>query len=749
MKTRLAKRWIYYLTVSVIIAALVLLALPSVQRAMERAKEEMRPNKNQVVESEQMPAPEESGQPQKPTHYEKIAENDRLELQFRSSDSAIAVIDKSNGYRWESAVPLQDVETDGNELWTASSQSIFHLTYTDPHLPALETQETNFALEQPKMTTTSLENGISVRYELPRLKISFDMSFQLKGNALEVTVPGQSIQEGEDNWLMSVAPLPFFGAASDHDQGYAVYPDGPGALSYFKTNHPNYLNPYRASVYGADTINFNFFGREQNAMLPIFGLKVGDNSFMGIITQGEYDANILYSPSGYLINLNRVSSELVYRREYEAVKKDGNLTKKPEKDLIREDHTIRYMFFSGKEADYSHMATAYREYLLDEQGVVPKVKKGEAVPFGLDLLMGIKKDQILIDHFIQNTTFSEAQDMMEDLSQRGVQSISANLLGWTGEGYMSYPSGYKPSRKLGGTSGLAKLSEYAKTKNYQLFLQDNYVEAWKGNDGFSSRKDVVVGANHFVVTDRYSELFYLNAGKQNAHFQKKVLNPLRKLDITGINFDGIGSQLYYDYNDDYPLKRGGTAKQWTEMMEKSVLQFGGAASVGGNGYSLKHSSRLFGIPMEDSGFFFTDETIPFYQMVLHGIIPYSGDPQNLFYDPQLQYLKMVEYGYMPYYQLTMNHSEDLKDTIYSDLFSSAYNNWVDQAVQYYKEMNDKLRPVWSQTMKEHLKLQDDVYEVVYEDGTRVIVNYTPGEVTVDHHVVPGKNFIVVPKGGSA
>ena len=77
--------------------------------------------------------------------------------------------------------------------------------------------------------------------------------------------------------------------------------------------------------------------------------------------------------------------------------------------------------------------------------------------------------------------------------------------------------------------------------------------------------------------------------------------------------------------------------------------------------------------MEDSGYFFTDETIPFYQMVVHGLIPYSGDPQNLFYDPQLQYLKMVEYGYMPYYQFTMNYSDDLKDTYYSDLFSSSYN----------------------------------------------------------------------------
>ncbi|SDX06910.1 DUF5696 domain-containing protein [Paenibacillus sp. CF384] len=746
MITRIANRkTIYAAVVAVIVVLLVIIALPSVKSAIARAQLEMKP-KNEVVEAA-ADTPTSDAEQQTPTEFKKVGETERLELLFRSSDSAIVVKDKSNGYTWQSAVPIQDAATEGNDLWTASSQSIFHMTFTDPNLPALETQETNSVIEQPKIKTTALDNGISVHYELPRLQISFDMIFELKGNALEVTVPGQSIQEAENNWLMAISPLPFFGAALDHDQGYAIYPDGPGALSTFKSNHPNYLNPYKASVYGSDTISFNNYQRQQNALLPIFGLKVNDNAFLGMITKGEYDANILYSPSGYLINMNRVSSELVYRREYEAVKKDGNLTKKPEKQLLREDHTIRYVFFSGKEADYSHMASAYRQYLIDEKGVAPRIKKGEAIPFGLDLLMGIKEGQILFDHFIPTTSFEEAQDIMEDLNKRGVSSISANLLGWTREGYLEYPSGYKPSSKIGGTSGLKKLSEYAKANNDQLFLQDNYIMAWKGVDGFSTRSDVVVGANHFAVTDRYSELFYLNAGKQNERFQDKVLDPLSKLAITGINFDGIGYTDYYDYNKAYPLNREGTASKWLEMMGKSVDQFGAAASIGGNGYTIPHSSRLFSIPMEDSGYFFTDETIPFYQMVVHGLIPYSGDAQNLFYDPRLQFLKMVEYGYMPYYQFTKKHSEDLKDTYYSDLFSSAYHNWVDQAVDQYKEMSEKLQPVWSQTMVGHRKLEKDVYEVVYEDGSRLIVNYLPREVKIDGHLVPDKDFIVVPKGG--
>ena len=53
------------------------------------------------------------------------------------------------------------------------------------------------------------------------------------------------------------------------------------------------------------------------------------------------------------------------------------------------------------------MASAYREYLLDKQRIQPRIKEGDPVPFGLDLLMGIKENQILFDRFIATTTLSK------------------------------------------------------------------------------------------------------------------------------------------------------------------------------------------------------------------------------------------------------------------------------------------------------------------------------------------------------
>ncbi|SEC79633.1 DUF5696 domain-containing protein [Paenibacillus sp. GP183] len=681
--------------------------------------------------------------------FVKAAGTDRLELYFRSLDSAIQLKDKRNGFVWRSAYPLRDAKVDGNDLWKADSQSIFHISYTNPNTPTLEVLESNSVALQPKMESKPIENGISIHYEMEQLKISFTMEFQLKNDGLEVRVPAESVQESDKYAIMRLSPLPFFGSAGDEIEGYAFYPDGPGALSYFKPNHPQYMEPYRTGVYSPDQILFNDYNRPENAFFPVFGMKVKDNAFMGIITDGEFDSSVVYAPSGYLINLNRTSAEFTYRRSYEAVKQNGNLAMRAEKKLLRMDHKVRYLFYGGNEANYSHMAVSYRSYLMKEKGLIPRMKKGDPIPLGIDLLTGIKQQRIVSDRFLPATTFEQAAQIIKDLHDKGIESLSANLLGWTKQGFGFLPSELPAASQLGGMKGLEALSRSAKENGSSLYLTDDFVFAYKGgsNGSFSVRDDVIKGANHFPVTDPFNQTFFLNARKRNLIFQSGYLDSLKPLQVTGIQFDSFGFMDYFDYNDSFPLTREGTAGEWMEMMRKSRAQFGGAAASGGNAYVLPYTDRIFSLGTKDSGYFFTDETVPFYQMVVHGLIPYSGRPQNLFHDPQVQFLKMVEYGYMPFYQLTYQHSEELKDTFFADLFSSRYSSWSDAIVSKYKEMNDKLRGTWSQTMVDHRRLKDNVIQTTYEDGTRIIVNYDNDAFQIDGHTVPGQNYFVLPKEG--
>jgi hypothetical protein len=47
---------------------------------------------------------------------------------------------------------------------------------------------------------------------------------------------------------------------------------------------------------------------------------------------------------------------------------------------------------------------------------------------------------------------------------------------------------------------------------------------------------------------------------------------------------------------------------------------------GGNVYSLAYADELVDVPVSSNDFYITDDEIPFYQMVIHGFIDYTGAP---------------------------------------------------------------------------------------------------------------------------
>lgn len=48
-------------------------------------------------------------------------------------------------------------------------------------------------------------------------------------------------------------------------------------------------------------------------MLPVFGVKQGDNAFAGIVTQGQADTTLCFAPSGLVFDASRVYPIFNYR----------------------------------------------------------------------------------------------------------------------------------------------------------------------------------------------------------------------------------------------------------------------------------------------------------------------------------------------------------------------------------------------------------------------------------------------------
>ena len=681
--------------------------------------------------------------------FRQVGKSGDIELYFNKKNGLIAVADKSNEFVWGSpcAVGLPEDAKYPKKIME-NMQALFNFSYSNLKNNKGQVIETNSVSEDSKVDCVDRKNGISLTYDFRKLGISLSVDIMVKHGSLVFYVPADKIREDGEWGLVSIEALPFFGASRIGQDGYLFYPDGSGALLYFDQK-PRDISKYSFNVYGTDQMDFRELEKEDDVMLPVFGIRQENNAFLAILSQGDTDARMNLYPSGYVTDWNRISPEFVYRRLYKDPRSDEKILYKIEDHLIKTDREVQYLFLSGEEADYSGMANCYRDYLIHNKKLADQPDDKDAaeqIPVGLDFFMGITEDRILFDRFIPATTYEQVQRILDQMLQEGITSMDTHLIGWQKGGYGSYHLPPKPDRHLGGKKGLENLSEYASDRNIRLYLQANLADITGRCRGYTPRRDTLYQANGMVVTDADQNRYLVNPFAAQNKLMKNFLPHIKKYAINGLNFDVLGSQLYYDYNKDHPVTREQTAACWQAMLGEAKQQYGSVAVQGGNQYVLDQASRLYRIPTEGNGLFITSESIPFFQMVVHGSLSYtSAQPGNLAYDFPREKLKWVEYGFLPYFELTYQKSNVLKNTDYNKLFSSYYGDWEDTILEVFREFNDRLGGIWHQTMIRHEKIMKDVFKVTYEDGSQIYVNYRDEAVQVDGRKIPKLDYLVVGK----
>lgn len=150
------------------------------------------------------------------------------------------------------------------------------------------------------------------------------------------------------------------------------------------------------------------------------------------------------------------------------------------------------------------------------------------------------------------------------------------------------------------------------------------------------------------------------------------------------------------------------------------------------------------VPYQDSGFQFTTEAVPFYQMVMHGLREYTGIPGNLSSDLDREFLRWVEMGYMPYFELTWSSTEELMYTDYQGLFTAQYTAWMDEVAGIAAAFSQgDLKELRTALMQEHVRLTSDLVRVTYDNGMTVYVNYADTDAQADGLTIPAMDYLVV------
>ena len=82
----------------------------------------------------------------------------------------------------------------------------------------------------------------------------------------------------------------------------------------------------------------------------------------------------------------------------------------------------------------------------------------------------------------------------------------------------------------------------------------------------------------------------------------------------------------------------------------------------------------------------------------------------------------------------------VKNTNYSELYSTNFEHWKDAAIAEYQRVAAVLDGCQSSTIEDHKQLAADVYMTVYENGAAVVVNYSDKAYTYNNTTIDAKNF---------
>ena len=676
-----------------------------------------------------------------------VCENDKLAF-YRSSDkksTQICLVNKKTGKMWW-ANPVNAANTKAKKAQKNELMSGMTLVYAEP---ASRTTTTFNSKGKGSVEIEEIPNGLNFVYSYKDCGITVPVSITLEEDYLKLYVNTSGIIEENSNPLSGklTSMLSFmtaFGAADSDDEGYFVIPDGEGALINFNNQKTGY-RIYNQKVYGTDAtpVKTTKSYTTQNIMLNMFGIVEGKDGMVVVADKGDASAAI----NAYVAGQNKTayngcyfSFEMRTSDEYLMGGESNPLKVFEKRGLLVPEIELRYYPVSnddGSDVDYVDIAAKYRDYLVNSCGVQQSPLAGSNPLFVNFYGATLKKESILglpVTVKKKVTGFDSAQKIMAELNASGVSDMIVNYKDWTstdiGEKITDSAS---PAGVLGGSGKFKKMMNYAASNNIKVYPDaDNF--SFRSSLGYSTitntsirvsnsySRQIVYDLAHGVENKYYKSLSLFSPASYDKAFSK-LIKSYDKKNLPGISLGSLSNKIVGDYGKKAVSRE--MAKGYAENIYSNAKNSVGSVLADTAGkYTLPYVDCVTNIPLSSSKFDLFDAEIPFYQLVLHGLIPYSTTAVNGDAEISDLVLRSIASGSNVKFDMIDEEASELKDTKYDMYYFAYYKNWVEDAAGCYRLQNDILSEVSSQKIVEYNVSEDgNEIETVYEDNTKTVVNF--------------------------
>lgn len=614
-----------------------------------------------------------------------------------------------------------------------------------------------------EMEGSGVEGLIPISFEIP-------LEYRLNGDAVDVSIPLSEVKENGGGSIFRIQMLRYFGAAGTKEEGYMLVPNGSGSLINFNNGKMG-TSPYSEYVYGLDPLSAEYTVRENttDTKLALYGIFRKDSAVFATIEDGASYALLSAYVSGKVNEYNFVYPTFVVRGN-DKLSMFGTTGNEADIPIVETNHydanlTVKYTMLTEENADYSSAANYYRDRLVREGKLTAEETTGDDLKFYYDVLGGVGMTKFFLGTQYQGmyamTTFEEAEDIYTDLYDSGITKQVMNFQGWMNRGYYhDVANKIRIPHALGGKSDLEALSSrmaadgntfYADVAFQKVtFISRRYSYGNETSRYYGAGYVAEFGLVNPATLRQTSGLgyeenhYYLISPKFLHRYTDAFVKKIGKYDIGGISLRDLGNELHSDKKRTHIIDREAALDVVTAVLGdmkdtgKSILL------NAGNDYAFGYADDMINVPLSSNDYYIIDETVPFYEMLIHGYIDYAGSVINLSdtYEKSDIVLNLVENGAAPHFMFSWENSSDIKTTALNRFYSTSYENWKDDAVAIYNEVNGALKYVTGAAMIKHETLDSGVKAVTYSNGVVIYINTGNSDKTVNGVTVPAKGYLV-------
>lgn len=709
--------------------------------------------------------------------YEAVYETEYTKYYYREDRDIFAVQDKRNGYVWKTGADIafsaekgEPKEKSLNSTYIGIANSLITVEYYESDTiknissaskkgasSTLYTLNDNPATRRLDVSFEDIDLQVKVYITLSEDSIQYDIPYE------EITGKGKSV-------LAAILLTPFLGASGGEAQffdpetgeygdtvskyripGYVLVPDGCGGLIRFTDNETAFTE-YVGDVYGSDASTETYYYSSlsdvvplKNPVLPVFGIAHGDKqaAFVAYAESGAEYMEIIVRPDEnkkvkYTWAYPRFEFNTTYFQVYNK-QGAGYFSMMEEPQNV--DISMTYTFLAGDgtednsyAADYTGMAAAYREHLMETGVLTKKTEVNGTTPIRIDFMMADSKKGLLGMEQVVVTKTEDVDNILSALVEDGVSNINAGLIGWQKKGEtLTRPDKAVYSGAIGTKKEFETLIEkyneqgidisYARevsTINEEMTnffnTASKHINTWYVN----VRKDWVLPENAPV------KIFGYATAEKTAEWTRKLVERVGE-GSNSFTLSGISNVLVssYDRNgvDISATEAIATYQQTLEELNKDrMLNLSNP-----NMYLWKYTDRYLQMPVGTSQYVFETDTVPFLQMVLYGTMEMYAPYSNFSFYTQTDVLKMIDYNMSPSFILSKEPSYMLADTVSADLYSTEFSQYEELIVSIYGKVNEVLSATAGYDWIDRSVLANGVIKNTYEkngDTFCIIINYT-------------------------